>query len=72
MAKEIVFNKLIIDIENDEFKRGVLLYKLKINGITEREQKSISIKNIDFPKLHLADIIKKIIITTKKQEGINA
>jgi len=70
MAKEIVVNKLIITFDNEQFKDGLVLYREKIDGVLGKLQKSISIKNMPFSKLHLADIIEKVITATKKAEGL--
>lgn len=72
MAKELVGNKITISLDgNNDFDGGVLLYRVKENGVLGKEQKSIGIKNMPFSKLHLAEIIEIIIEKTKEQEGID-
>lgn len=70
MAKDLVPLKMIISFDgNGQFENGLLLYKLRVNGVIEDRQKSISIKNMAFSKLHLANIIDIVIEKTEKQEG---
>jgi len=71
MAKELVAYKIIIELEKNQFKSGILLYKESIDGTVGKDFKSISIKNMDFPKLHLVDIIEKVVSSTKEKEKCN-
>ena len=59
--KTIIASKIIIELKDGEFENGLILYKVKDGNRIEQKQKSLSIKNMDFPKLHLSDIIDKII-----------
>ncbi|MBM3210611.1 hypothetical protein FJZ33_00205 [Candidatus Poribacteria bacterium] len=70
MAKELVSNKIILELVNDEFDRGLILYKIKIDGVLDNKQKSLSINNMGFSLINLAEIISIIIEKTKEQEGI--
>jgi len=68
--KKIIPHKLIIEFdENEKFKNGLLLYRLKTNGETQKGFRSIAIKNIDFDKSQIEDILQKVNIHVKKIEG---
>lgn len=72
MAKELIASKIIMSLDVDnEFASGVILYKIKEDGILGKDQKSIGITNMPFSKLHLTGIIDIIIEKVKEQEGIN-
>ena len=72
MAKKLVPIKVIINLDNKgEFDRGIILYRIRENGVLQGLQRSIAIKNMAFSKLHLAKIIEIVIKKTKEQEGIN-
>ena len=72
MVKEIIPSKMVITLDDKgEFSEGVLLYKVKVDGVLYISQRSIAIKNMAFSKLNLAKIIKITIDKTKEQEGIS-
>lgn len=72
MAKELIVSKIIISLDvNGEFENGVVLYKVKEDGVIDKNQKSLGISNMGFSKLHLAKIIEKIIEKANEQEGVN-
>ena len=72
MAKELVASRLMVNLDvNSEFDGGLLLYKVKENGVLGKVQKSIEIKNMPISLLNLATIIGIVIEKTKEQEGID-
>ena len=71
MAKEFVANKLIISFDgNNDFDGGVLVYKLRIDGIMDTKFRSIGINNMGFSKLDLTKILKHVVNKTKEGEGL--
>ena len=61
MAKKFRPHKLIIEFGGDgEFKGGTFLYKVRIDGIWDRRQRSIGVKNIGFSKVRLKQILTAI------------
>lgn len=71
MARTLVPTKVVINLDKQgEFDNGIILYKVRVNGILHKYQKSIAIKNMAFSKLNLAKIIEIVIKKTKETEGI--
>lgn len=68
--RELIPHKIIIEFEEGNFKDGVFLYRVKDNGVLQKGYKSIAIKNMDFSKPQLNDILKKIKDHTKTVEEL--
>ena len=70
MKKELVPHKIIIEFENNTFKDGIFLYKIKEDGIILKGYKSIAIKNMGFSIPQMNGILGKVKAKTKDIEKI--
>jgi hypothetical protein len=71
MAKELVPHKIIIEIENNCFKDGKILYQMRENGVIRGNKfNTISIKAAEFSIPQMNIMIEKILEHTKKAERI--
>jgi len=70
MKKELVPHKIIIDFENNTFKNGIFLYRVKEDGVMVKGFKSIAIKNMGFSIPQMNDILSKVKNKTKDIEKI--
>lgn len=68
--KELVPHKIVIEFEEGAFKSGVLLYRVKTDGVLVKGYKSIGIKNAGFSKPQLNGILQQIKTHAKQAEGI--
>jgi hypothetical protein len=71
MAKELLPSRITLELVNEEFENGLILYKIRTDGVLDKTQKSLSIKNMEFSLVNLAEIIAIIIAKAKEQEGAN-
>jgi len=67
--KEVITSRITLEIVNEDFENGLILYKTRTDGVLDKTQKSLSIKNMEFSLVDLAEIIAIIIAKTKEQEG---
>ena len=70
MIKELVAHKIIIEFENNAFKEGIFLYRVKEDGVLKKGYKSIAIKNMGFSIPQMNDILSKVKTTTEDIEKI--
>lgn len=70
MSKGLIPKKLIIEFNEGSFFNGVLIYKINDNGVIGRF-KSIGIKDANFSKPILNEILQKFIEHAGKSEDIN-
>ena len=70
MKKELVPHKIIIDFENNTFKNGIFLYRVKEDGVMVKGFKSIAIKNMGFSIPQMNGILSKVKAKTKDIEKI--
>lgn len=70
--KELIPHKMVIEYEEGSFKTGVLLYRVKVDGVLTKGYKSIGIKDAGFSKPQLNGILEKINTHAKKAEGLEA
>ena len=69
--KELIPHKIIIEFEDGAFKDGIILYRVKTDGVLHKGYKSIAIKNIGFSKPNMNAILEKIKTHVKSVEQIS-
>lgn len=70
MAKKLIPGKIVIEFVDGKFTNGVILYKVNDNGALGKI-KSVGIKNADFSKPALNNLLEKFIKHAKKSEGFS-
>lgn len=63
--------KMVVEFEEDgSFKNGVMLYRVKEEGVLKKGYKSIGIKNAGFSAPQVNAFLTKVTDHAKKAEGI--
>lgn len=67
--KELIPQKVVIEFDCDVFSNGVIFYKINEDGVIGKF-KSVGVKNADFSKPALNEILARFIEHAKETEGI--
>jgi hypothetical protein len=68
--KQIVPQKVIVEFDGEAFHSGIFFYKVNNDGAIGRLQ-SIGIKNAEFSKPMMNNILQSFIALAKKTEAID-
>ncbi len=68
--KQIIPQKVMIEFDGDVFHSGIFFYKINSDGAIGKLQ-SIGIKNAEFSKPVINDILMSFIEQARRAEGIN-
>jgi len=67
--KELIPQKVVIEFDGGVFSNGVIFYKINEDGVIGKF-KSVGVKNADFNKPALNDVLAQFIRHAKETEGI--
>jgi hypothetical protein len=71
--RTLIPHKMVVEFEEDgSFRGGVMLYRVKEDGILKKGYKSIGIKNAGFSVPQVNAFLKKVKDHAKLAEGIEA